>query len=53
MNTKNDSSEVFVECPHCKVCSIKLSAAEHAMVTSGQQMVEMCQVCGKDVIISV
>ena len=42
--------DTIVECPHCLVCSIKLSAEELAAVEAGQQMVEVCQVCGKEVI---
>jgi hypothetical protein len=45
--------EVIIECPSCHVCSIKLSAEEHAAVTAGQQMIEVCQVCGKEVTVNV
>jgi hypothetical protein len=41
----------FICCPHCKVCSIKLSVDELAQVEAGQQMIELCQVCGKEVYI--
>ena len=41
--------DVILECPHCIVCSIKLSAEEYALVKSGQCMVEVCPVCGKEV----
>jgi hypothetical protein len=43
---------VFIECPHCRVCSIKLSMEEHMAVELGQRMVEVCQVCGKEVYIN-
>lgn len=46
------TDDSFVKCPHCKVCSIKLSAEEHADVIAGQQMVEVCQVCGKEVYLN-
>lgn len=42
---------IFVKCPHCLVCSIKLTKEEYALVISGQQMTEVCQVCGQEVII--
>lgn len=45
-----NTGEVLLECPHCLVCSIKLTAEEYALVEAGQQMVEVCQVCGKEVI---
>jgi predicted nucleic acid-binding Zn-ribbon protein len=46
VNIENDR---IISCPHCKVCSIKLSAEEYALVEAGQQMIEVCQVCGKEV----
>ena len=49
MNT--EKNEIIISCPHCKVCSIKLSADEYAQVKAGQQMLEACQVCGKEVYI--
>ena len=45
-----NTGDVLLECPHCLVCSIKLTAEEYALVEAGQQMVEVCQVCGKEVI---
>lgn len=50
MNT--DKNDVLISCPHCKVCSIKLSAEEYALVEAGQLMVEVCQVCGKEVFVN-
>jgi hypothetical protein len=43
--------DVLIGCPHCLVCSIKLSAEEYIDVKAGQQMIEMCQVCGKEVYV--
>jgi hypothetical protein len=43
---------VFIECPHCKVCSIRLSKEEYAIVKLGQYMINVCQVCGKEVYIN-
>ena len=43
--------DVIIECPHCLVCSIKLTAEEYKLVKSGQQMVEVCPVCGKEVFL--
>ena len=43
--------DVLIECTNCLVCSIKLSAEEYALLKDGQQMVEVCQVCGKEVTI--
>lgn len=48
---KNEQDDVIIMCPYCKVCSIKLTADEYAEVKNGQQMVEVCQVCGKEVSI--
>ena len=50
---KNLDTEIIIACPHCKVCSIKLTREEYDLVKSGQQMVEVCQVCGKEIIINV
>ena len=54
MKTENKSnitsSDILFECPHCLVCSIKLTAEEYAFVEAGQQMIEVCQVCGKEVV---
>jgi predicted nucleic acid-binding Zn-ribbon protein len=47
-----EKSDVIISCTHCKVCSIKLSAEEYAAVLAGQQMVEVCQVCGKEVYLN-
>jgi DNA-directed RNA polymerase subunit RPC12/RpoP len=41
--------DVLIACPYCLVSSIKLSAEEFALLKAGQQMVEVCQVCGKEV----
>ena len=52
MNTEQieiKPDDVLIECPYCLVCSIKLSTDEYALLKSGQQMVEVCQVCGKEV----
>jgi hypothetical protein len=54
MNTVkvSDTQEgIFVGCPHCLVYSIKLSKDEYAVIKSGQQMTEVCQVCGQVVTI--
>jgi hypothetical protein len=48
---KKERDDIILECPHCLVCSIKLSADEYAQVKAGQQMLEVCQVCGKEVYI--
>jgi hypothetical protein len=40
---------VFIACPQCMVCSIKLSQEEVAAVDAGQCMIEVCQVCGATV----
>ena len=53
MSTKNLDNEVIIACPHCMVCSIKLSAEEYSEVKAGQCMTEVCQVCGKEVAINV
>ena len=50
---RGELDDVFVACPYCLVNSIKLSAEEYAAVKAGQHMIEVCQVCGKDVIINV
>ena len=47
-----EKTDVLISCPHCKVCSIKLSADEYTLVEAGQLMVEVCQVCGKEVFIN-
>lgn len=46
---KKNLEDVFIACPHCMVCSLKLSAEEYAIVKAGQQMVEVCSVCGKTI----
>ena len=54
MNTKKSGcDEVILACPNCHVCSIKLSIEEYSAVEAGQQMLEVCQVCGKEVAVSV
>jgi hypothetical protein len=52
MNTENkiNPGDIILECPHCRVCSILLGAEEYALVEAGQQMIEVCQVCGKEVV---
>lgn len=52
MSTEEFEQEVILACPHCKVCSIKLTAEELAVVMAGQQMIEVCQVCGKEVVLN-
>ena len=47
--SENMENDIFIECPYCRVSSIKLSAEEYALVEAGQQMVEVCQVCGREV----
>ncbi len=49
-NRKNKQEDVILSCPHCLVCSIKLTNDEYTLLESGQQMVEVCQVCGKEVV---
>ena len=49
---KPKDTDIIMACPHCKVCSIVLSAEEYALVEAGQQMIEVCQVCGKEVYIN-
>lgn len=43
----------FIECSHCLVYSIKLSKDEYIAVCAGQQMIEVCQACGHEVVIDV
>ena len=47
---KSKQEEIFLACPHCMVCSIKLTKDEYDLIESGQQMIEVCQVCGKEVV---
>ena len=47
---KNSPEDIIISCPHCKVCSLKLSTEEFKLIEDGQQMVEVCQVCGKEVV---
>ena len=49
---KPGNTDVLIACPHCRVCSIVLSAEEFASVEGGQQMLEVCRVCGKEVYIN-
>ena len=49
---KPKDTDTILACPHCLVCSILLSAEELAAVKAGQQMIEICQVCGKEVNIN-
>lgn len=49
---KPKDTDIIISCPHCKVCSIVLSTEEFALVEAGQQMTEVCQVCGKEVSLS-
>ncbi len=55
MNTAEKNyklGDVFVGCPHCLVHSLKLSKEECADIKAGQQMIEVCQVCGKEFMIN-
>ena len=54
MNIKKSNlfDGVFIECPHCKVCSICIANDEYEQVKAGQLMVAACQVCGKEVYIN-
>ena len=52
MEQNKINHDIFIECPHCQVCSTKLSAEEYALVEEGQQMMEVCQVCGSDIVIN-
>ena len=49
---KSNSEDLIIPCTHCKVCSLKLSADEIKIIEDGQQMIEVCQVCGKEVTIN-
>ena len=49
---KAANEATFFECPHCKVCSICVSAEEYAKIEAGQQMIEVCPVCGEEVTIN-
>jgi predicted nucleic acid-binding Zn-ribbon protein len=49
---KMELNDVILECPHCLVCSIKLSAEEFVQVEAGQHMIEVCPVCGKEVYLN-
>ena len=44
--------DVLFECPYCLTYSFKLSATEYTAMKAGQQMIEVCQVCGKESIIN-
>ncbi len=44
-----NKEDVILECPYCMVCSIKVSAEEWEAVQAGQQMIEVCSICGKEV----
>lgn len=46
---KSKSDDIILACPHCLVCSIKVTADEYTLLKTGQQMIEVCQVCGKEV----
>jgi hypothetical protein len=50
--TTNKQEDFYIECPHCQVCSIKISVDEFNLVKSGQQMVEVCQICGREVVVN-
>lgn len=52
VNINNIDGELFVECPHCMVYSVKLSAEEKSLVDTGQQMLVVCQVCSKEIILN-
>ena len=47
---KTKQDDIILACPHCLVCSILVKADEYALIEAGQQMVEVCQVCGKEVV---
>ena len=46
----DDVTDVYMECSHCRVYSIKLSTEEYALIVNGQQMIEVCPVCGREVV---
>jgi hypothetical protein len=49
---KSLDQDIILECPNCKVCSIKLSAEEFASVETGQQMLNICPVCNNEVLLN-
>ena len=49
VNHEIEQEGVFIACPQCMVCSIKLLPEEVAAVDAGQYMIEVCQVCGATV----
>lgn len=52
VDTAVSEAALLFACQHCRVHSIKLSTKEYAEVRAGQQMIEACPVCGKEVIIN-
>jgi predicted nucleic acid-binding Zn ribbon protein len=52
MNIKKSDvfNGIFIECPHCRVCSFSISDNEYRQIESGQLMMTTCQVCGKEVL---
>jgi uncharacterized protein YbaR (Trm112 family) len=48
----SNAEDVIIACPHCKVCSLKLSADEAAAVETGQLMFDVCSVCDNVVILN-
>ena len=55
MSTENlleTNPKFIIACPHCMVCSIRLSEAEYAAVEAGQQMLNVCSVCDKEVVLN-
>lgn len=49
MSSKTNEDITYIECPYCKVCTIALTNDEAEEIKSGQLMIEVCQVCGKEV----
>lgn len=43
---------VFVECPHCRVCTTKISSEEFNIIKTGQSMVIKCPLCHTEFIVS-
>ena len=47
----NKNNEVLVTCNYCKVCSIGVSSDEYKAILSGQQMLLVCPVCNKEILV--
>jgi ssDNA-binding Zn-finger/Zn-ribbon topoisomerase 1 len=41
----------IIPCPNCRTCSMVLTDSELDAVKSGQHMIDICQVCGKEVMV--